>query len=334
MNKIVLFLFLVLLIGCKRTPSETSTKLSFYYWRTQYNLDSIERNTLNELAIDKLYIRYFDVGLKQGQAVPITPIVFKESVDSLNIVSVIYIKNEVMLKKDLNVKELAARIDQFIKQINEKNQIESNEIQIDCDWSLQSKERFFKFIDELTYISQSKISSTIRLHQIKYAHKTGIPKVDHGALMYYNMGGISSDTLNSIYDRTTANKYLGNFEDYPLPLNYALPIYSWAVISRNQKVIKLISRVRVSDVVENSILLQSGPNIFVVQENTELFGQLLLKGDEVKFETTTSKQLLEMKEDLKKAGAKAPQEIILYDLNTRNITAYEKETFKALGSHW
>lgn len=322
---------IMLFFSCGKTlEKQQNSSLSFYYWRTHFTLDSIERVRLNELDVKKLYIRYFDVALKDNKAIPISPVIFKDEIPAIGVVPVIYIKNEVVLKEGLNTAELAVHLLDFVKQINEKNQLVTEELQLDCDWTLTSKDRFFDLIKELKQLTKAKISVTIRLHQVKYASKTGVPEVDHGALMYYNMGQIASDTLNSIYNRDIAKKYVGSLKEYPLRLNYALPIYSWLIQSRKEKVVKLISRVRVDDVEKNTAFKRVHANGFVVLEEGTYFGQYFKADDQLKIETTTNEQLLEMIHDLRASSGKCPQEIILYDLNSKNLVFYDEETFKKL----
>ena len=298
MKKILFGLLLLLGISCMDTSSKDNPQLSFYYWKTTFSLDQVERETLKNLEVRKLYIRYFDVGLKNGTAVPITPIVFKDTMPVLEVVPVIYIKNEVVLSEQLDVKKLAHQLVDFVQQINDRNNIDSQEIQLDCDWTLTSKERFFALIEQLHKETEMKISATIRLHQVKFASKTGIPNVDRGVLMYYNMGRIASDSLNSIYDRQIAQKYTGGLKDYPLPLDYALPIYSWVVHSRKDHVVRLISRLRATDLEQQPHLHPLNQTQFVVEKEMEAFGFVFQAGDRLKVESISPDQLKEMTADL------------------------------------
>lgn len=330
MKKILFGLLLLLGISCMDTSSKDNPQLSFYYWKTTFSLDQVERETLKNLEVRKLYIRYFDVGLKNGTAVPITPIVFKDTMPVLEVVPVIYIKNEVVLSEQLDVKKLAHQLVDFVQQINDRNNIDSQEIQLDCDWTLTSKERFFALIEQLHKETEMKISATIRLHQVKFASKTGIPNVDRGVLMYYNMGRIASDSLNSIYDRQIAQKYTGGLKDYPLPLDYALPIYSWVVHSRKDHVVRLISRLRATDLEQQPHLHPLNQTQFVVEKEMEAFGFVFQAGDRLKVESISPDQLKEMTADLYRASGTVPKEIILYDLNSKNINTYDQEIFKEM----
>lgn len=330
MKKFLFGILLLLGISCVDTTSKDNPQLSFYYWKTTFLLDQVERETLKNLAVRKLYIRYFDVGLKNGTAVPITPVVFKEAVPLQEVVPVIYIKNEVVLSEQLNVKKLAHQLVDFVQQINDQNNIDSQEIQLDCDWTLMSKERFFALVEQLRKETDMKISATIRLHQVKFASKTGIPNVDRGVLMYYNMGRIAADSLNSIYDRQIAQKYTSGLKDYPLALDYALPIYSWVVHSRKGQVVRLISRLRVTDLEQQPHLHPLNKTQFVVEKEMEAFGFVFQVGDVLKVESISPDQLKEMTTDLYRASGKVPKEIILYDLNSKNINTYDQEIFKEM----
>lgn len=309
----------------------TDPKLSFYYWKTDFKLTPKERQSLKELDVTRLYIRYFDIALKGNDVIPVMPVLFKDSIRvTQKIIPVVYVKNEVMLSPNTNVKELTEKTLRLIEQINHLNDIEINEIQLDCDWSLKSKERFLAFVEEMKKQSQLKISTTIRLHQIKYAAKTGIPDVDYGVLMYYNMGQIASDSLNSIYDKSIANTYIQSLRHYPKELKVALPIYSWIIQSRDGKIVRLISRVRKEDVSRQNHVEPLDENRFIVTSSTEMFGQFFIKNDQIKIESISEDALLEMAKDLKNNSPHPIEEIILYDLEEKNIQAYEKNFFKKM----
>ncbi|MHC5201456.1 hypothetical protein [Myroides sp. LJL119] len=319
----------LLLFSCTEKLDIKAPSLSFYYWRTIFELDSVETDYVKSLNINKLYVRYFDVGLKNGKAIPISPIIFKDTI-SQQVVPVVFIKNEVVFQPNVNLDALSDNIVQMIDQINHKNNIEIQEIQLDCDWSGQSKEAFFTLVEKVKHKSQKKVSSTIRLHQVKYANKTGIAPVDYGTLMYYNMGSISADTLNSIYDRQIALKYINSLKTYSLPLKYALPIYSWTIHINQEKVLGLLQGLSTKELQENPDLTQIGTNRFLVTKQTRLKGKVLFVGQELKLEILEPKELSQMILDLQKASGRSTPEIILYDLNSNNLKLYEKEFLQTL----
>lgn len=332
MKKIYFLFVLFVCISCSK--KENNIDMSFYYWKTQFKLDASEIDFLKQNQINKMYIRYFDVSLKGGKPVPVSAITFDTIPKNLQIVPVIYIKNEVVLLPNLEVNKLASNIVNYINQINAKYHISVNEIQLDCDWSLNSKEQFFALVDEIKKQSKLKMSATIRLHQIKYFQKTGVPEVDEAVLMYYNMGTIAADSLNSIYDREVAKNYIKSLNSYPLKLNVALPVYSWMVHTRDRKPINLISRIRKEQLDTISNFKKIDENRYLVQESKSYFGNYFKKGDVVKIEGTTSKQIQEMITDLSESMKESPREIIFYDFDKTNTNYYENEFFKKAVSHF
>lgn len=321
-------LLVSLLVACSVKTEKIS--IAFYFWRTDFNLSETENQYLKDLDVNKLYIRYFDVGLQKDKAVPIAPLVYSQKPKGYTIVPVIYIKNEVFLQNNA-LDTLALNIYNYIEQINKSADITVSEIQFDCDWSLKSKNNYFQFIDEFKKLHPN-VSATIRLHQVKYPEKTGIPSVNNGVLMYYNMGVINAGEDNSIYDQQIAEKYINSLTSYKLPLNIALPIFSWGVHVRNKQVTNLIGGLRVNNLQGNTYA-QMGDNRYKVLHDTVYKGRYLAKNDEIKIEAVTIKQLKEMVYDLKKHSANKPNEIIFYDLNEQNLTNYDKEDIKAI-SRW
>ncbi|MCD0470185.1 hypothetical protein [Flavobacterium sp. JAS] len=320
-------LLVFLLISCGKSEKPV---VAFYYWKTIFKLSQKETEALKDNDVSKLYVRYFDIGLhpENQQPIPVSPIRFQQSVNNFTIVPVVFIQNKVMLLPDLDIDDLAQKTFSFIEEINAKNKIQCNEIQIDCDWTLKSKENYLKFIERFKKFSHKKLSATIRLHQVKYFKKTKIPNVDSGVLMYYNMGTIATDSLNSIYNQKIAERYLKSLKKYPLHLDLALPIYSWGVHIRNQKVIGLRSKINVSELKKNQNFEQVNALFFKVKQSNYKNGVFYEENDLLKIEAISSEDLLEMADELDDNLAQKPKEIIFYDLDEFNLNNYEKNIFK------
>lgn len=325
---IVIGLICFLLAACT-TGSRKTPAISFYYWRTSFELSDKEWKAIQENGVEKLYIRYFDVDTDGANSTqPVSPISFKQNVGQLSIVPVVYIKNAVMLQDSLNTGELAKNIVAYIDKIDRAaGNKENNEIQVDCDWTLKSRDRFMQFVDTLREISGKKLSATIRLHQVKYFTTTHVPNVDKAVLMYYNMGKIAPDTLNSIYDRKVAERYIESLNKYPMPLIPALPIYSWGVHIRDNRVKGLVNKVD-KTIFENdtAFLLSPQSRMITVKHSNIKGGRYFLHGDRIKIEDVAHDELLQMAIDLKKQLNYQPEEIIFFDLDQINIKKYEKET--------
>lgn len=318
-----LLISLCCLMLCSCKQDQPPRKLSFYYWRTTFSLSSRESQVLDKLEVKKLYVRFFDVGLSEHNAIPISKINFLTK-PAVEVIPVVYIKNEVMLEKHVNLEKLSQQITSLVSQIQSYNDLPPTEIQLDCDWSLQSKERFLNLVDLVKKNSEILVSSTIRLHQIKFADKTGIPNVDYGVLMYYNMGQIGIDNKNSIYDRAIAQRYIPFINTYKLPVKLALPIYSWGIHIENNRVVELLPKLTVDDF-ESAHFEKVNEMFYKVIKSHFFKGAYLKTGDLVKFEKIKPNQLLEMIEDVEAHVAQPIDEIILYDLDQINFKNYENE---------
>jgi len=316
----LLFAFFFLL-SCTNKEPQT---VSFYYWKTIFQLSKTEQKVLNQNKIEKLYVRYFDVALKNGNPMPIAPIFFKNRKIKQAIIPVVFIKNEVFLSQHLNEDDLASKIISLIKQINKVSHIQISEIQIDCDWSLASRDRFMTFLKLLKAKYSKTISTTIRLHQIKYFIETKVPPVDYGVLMFYNMGKLSAKGQNSIYDKKIALQYLPALKNYPLRLKVALPIFSWMVHSRNNEIVNLISKTKMEDF-RNNPTFEVEKNIISVKKNCLFKGCFFKEGDKLHLEEITEADLKEMKALMSDYIGKDSKEIIYYDLDENNLKKYQNE---------
>lgn len=287
---------------------------------------------MTENKVKRLYIRYFDIDLspQTQKAFPRTPIWFEEKTTGFEIIPVVYIKNKVMLDKKLNVLDLAQKTNSFIQQVNSKNNISIQEIQIDCDWTLESKDNYLKFIEVFKKVSNKQLSATIRLHQVKYFKKTKIPNVDRGVLMYYNMGKIATDSLNSIYDSNISNRYLLSLKNYPLPIDIALPIYSWGIHIRDGKIIGLRNKIDIDNLKNNSSFVLTKNNRFVVKNSIFMNAIYYKQNDELKIEAISENNLLEMADDLEENTTQNPKEIIFYDLDEFNLKKYDTALYKKI----
>ncbi len=329
---IVISVFLSsLLAAC--TPDDNRPDVSFYYWRTVFELSDAERQALRDNEVNKIYIRYFDVDVdRSGKTFPESPIRFVHKPENIQTIPVVYIKNKVMLQDSLSVDELAGHIISYIALINDSAGIKTfDEIQIDCDWTLKSRDKFMQFVDTLKRKSGKKLSATIRLHQVKHYTSTRIPDVDKGVLMYYNMGKIAADTLNSIYDRNVAKRYIESLKHYPLRLDIALPVYSWGVVIRDDKVFRLDGKINISDFQNDTNFTVSPRSKIIEVRNSNIKdGQYYLRNDKIKIEDISEQDLYQIVKDIKKQLPYSPNEIIFFDLNQTNIKRYEKEIFKKM----
>ena len=89
-----LYLLLVLLGACnyKDTPPEQA----LYCWKTQVQFSAEEADFVKNNRIERLYIRYCDVGLRDNAPVPIAPVdIDTLSLQGKTVIPVVYLKNEI-----------------------------------------------------------------------------------------------------------------------------------------------------------------------------------------------------------------------------------------------
>lgn len=324
-------ILMLCLVSCQKQDKPT---MSFYYWKTIFRLSENEKALLAQNNVKKIYLRYFDVSVNpdNNNPFPVGVIQFESPTKDLTIVPVIYIKNEVMLNKFVEVKDLSSKITKLVAQINAKKGITVNEIQIDCDWTLNSRENYLKFVELFKNENRVTLSTTIRLHQVKYYEQTKIPMVDKGVLMYYNMGKIGVDKSNSIYDKNIADNYLKSLRKYPLPLNAALPIFSNGIHIRSNNVMGLKSKIGEHELREDPNFVKITDNLYQAKHSNYKHGIYYLKGDLIKLELISEADLLEMAADLSENMKTSPREIIFYDLDELNIKNYGKDIFEKISN--
>jgi len=333
-----IFLF-ALLLSCGGGGKKHRFSPAFYYWKTSFRLDAPFQQRVQEQGVQRLYLRFFDVKWDTAGklAFPVSDIRFSGKLLFGEIVPVIYVTNEVMQQiPDSAVPALGEKILKRIRQLGASQAIDWPEAQIDCDWSETSEARYFALLQQLRDSlrrEKKTLSATIRLHQVKYFERTGVPPVDRGMLMYYNMGDLADGkTLNSIYDPRTAANYLVNFERYPLPLDLALPWFSWTVVRRNERTIGLLNEVDEEKFNALENVERIGRTHARVKKEQRVAGRQLLPGDILRLEKAGL-------EECRAAAAQiAPylrgklQRVVIFDLQQERFTDDTEKYLEAVFS--
>lgn len=306
MKKLLIFITVLLLtisLIFTLKKENRNFNFSYYFWENRYNL---EQDTN-----DKLYIKVLDI--KYSNKLEIIETNFIKSAPK-DFIPVVFITNKTL--QNLDYKVISDQIINLVKKFN------FNEIQIDCDWSDSTKNNYFLLLKELKNNLNKNISSTIRLHQIKYFNKTGVPPVDYGVLMYYNMSSLGDfDTKNYILDNNEAKKYHYNFENYPLKLKLALPLYSQAVQFRDKKAINLFENVEQIDFNEEFEKLDK--NKYKVLKSHYFKGKYIYEGDILRFENVNEKELKIAFDDFFELSKNSFDEVIFYTIKYK--TKYNLE---------
>ena len=285
---------MIILLCCRFVPNKRLLVPAFYYWkqdRSTWNEeeegDFSDKKLLGQplasLAIKRVYVKFFDIDWREGNgAYPRQ--MFEQAVSPSNlnieIVPVFYILNRVFEKSDsMDLENLAAHLTKVVGK-------KYNEIQLDCDWTATTRDRYFQSLTILRrhLAPNIKISATIRLHQIKYRDKTGIPPVDRGMLMVYNMGNPTAlNTKNSILDLVEARKYLDGQAKYPMQLDVALPIFRWGIAYRSGKLFSIFNDFNTVQA-DTTRFLSKKDGAYEVNMDTVYNKKFLRVGDKIKIE--------------------------------------------------
>lgn len=305
MKKYIFISFIFIIAFFIFFKEKQNLNTSFYFWDSNYQ---------EEITNEKMYIKILDI--KYSTKLEIIKTNFIQSPPK-DFVPVIFITNKTLQKVDY--KELSNTILGLLKSFN----FNFNEIQIDCDWSDSSRSNFFLFLEDIKKNINKTISATIRLHQIKYFSKTGVPPVDYGVLMYYNMSNLGDfETKNYVLDNEIARKYHYNFDIYPLKLKLALPLYSQAVQFRDEKAINLFEGVNIEDFSEN--FEQINENKYRVLNSHYFKGKYIYKNDILRFENVNENELKIALNDFLKLSKNHFNEIIFYTYKYKSRYNLEK----------
>lgn len=318
----LLFPFLFLFLLACNTKQKTISR-SFYHWKTNFNLDSNQTNTLNKLRVEKLYVKYFDVKWVNGKAKPVADVNW-QSESSQIIIPVIYVTTDVFSNLDsANVVILAENCAKKIKTLHQSEVF--TEVQIDCDWMPSIKDKYFYFLNEIqTHFNDVVFSATVRLYQYKYPKIAGVPPVDKGLLMYYNMGELfSNKELNSILNNEVGKQYLG-FNQYTLPIDVALPNFSWSLVFQENQFQHISKDFSAVDFKNENLFEYDKDNWWWVKQDTVINHTYYRLGDHIRYESCSQEQLLIAAELLVDELNQDITNVIFYDLNLNLDKDYEK----------
>jgi len=232
--------FMLLLAGCVeetsvRTPSisrtgHTPSGPGIYYWKTTWQLSPTEQQRMYDAGTRQLLLRLFDVdwNFNTNTAQPRGELRLPDALalhPELQITPVVYFVERIF-RQDVDTEDLARRVGRSIRSYGQF--LQPTRWQIDCDWTPKSRQRYFAFLTALQVQNpEIPLSVTVRLHQYRERTENGVPPVPEGLLMCYNMEPVGKvNTTNAIYREDLLRGYLRT-SPYPLPLDAALPAFSW-----------------------------------------------------------------------------------------------------------
>ncbi len=289
-----LFLFCA---GC--APKKThQVQTAFYYWKTNLRIAPYESKVLQETGTEALYLRLFDIDWNEAgnKPVPVGILQSEPVMDTtLQYIPVVYITQPCLLRlEEKDLPGLAANVSGLMRQLCDRYHVSPAEIQIDCDWTKNSSALYFRLLQHLKeqdFFRDKLLSCTIRLHQVKYTSANGIPPVDKGLLMVYNMGNLTRyGGHNSILEPGEAIQYLKGLGTYPLPLDVALPLYHWAALFEQKRFKGILYNLGKEQFAATGLEHKEG-NLYRIKTDSKTGGYSLKAGQEIRFEAPGLKDL-------------------------------------------
>lgn len=310
--------------GCTQHNVSSTTQVSFYHWKTSMAVDTLAQSFLDTLQVRRIYVKYFDLDWDDArqEVVPLANVQFAHlPAGDIELVPTIFITNRSMAQLPADqVSMLAQKLVGKIRTLHPAQARPVTEIQLDCDWTASTRERYFDLLRAIKkeVRSQTRLSATIRLHQISGFRQTGVPPVAAGSLMLYNVGQVSNwDETNSILNTAAVRPYLTDAIDrYPLPLRLALPLYSWGGVFRESELLYLINGLRTADLTDTLRFKSIGSQRYEVQKSTYLNSYYLYRGDRIRLETIYPDSLHHVAQELIGWLPPGCEEITFYHLDS------------------
>jgi hypothetical protein len=326
----------------RTAPVSAAPRRAFYYWRTTLRLSPVEARAIRDLAVDRIYLRLFDLDRTDDSAPRfVAPLVIDEAEAiprSVEIVPVLYVRERALRQLDPAASAALAgqtwsAVQQTMRRLG-RDARELHEIQIDCDWTETTRSPFFDWLGRMgarAHEVGAILSATIRLHQVKYRERTGVPPVERGMLMFYNMGHVDADPeAAAIFDPRIAKPYLARVADYPLPLDVALPIWSWVVHVRGDRVQGLLQSTDPSTLGGKPWLEAVSAHRFRVRAPSFLDGALLRDGDFLDVEEITTDTTQSAADMIAPLLPPAPRTVSLFHLSEKDLAHHETPTLAHL----
>ena len=333
------FVLLCAMNGCGARPSgERVVSRAFYYWRGTFTLSEPELAALRELDVRRLYLRLFDVALERGSKEPKPVGVTALTVPApagIEIVPTVFITVDVIRSiGPAGIRLLAERIAGKVRSmLPALGGAAISELQIDCDWTGETRGSYFALLEAIrreVASSNWRLSATVRLHQLRDRHTSGIPPVERGMLMVYNTGNPADPSVrNAIFDAADIKGYLKSLGSYPLPLDVALPLFSWGVVFHEGSFFVLLNNLAESDLHRPEID-SLGDDWYRLTSDIYVDGNHLFAGDRIRFEEADGRERLAIAELISRELPGDSVHLSLFHLHPSIINGHDRTDLSAL----
>lgn len=301
----------LLLQACHAPHRPEHVERAVYHWSNSHWLHHGEEQWIDTHRVRTLFWKVLDIDWNEANHAHPVSIVRSpfqpnewghggersEPMKHVELVPVVFITNRTMLNCDST--QLRVFADKLQRKLGQLCGGAYREVQFDCDWTARSRDSYFTFLRLMRDRLGRRLSATVRLHQFKDPGGTGVPPVDRGMLMLYNVEDVKAyGPDNSIFNEEAARPYFSGAPRYPLPLDVALPAYSWLVHYRNGRFVRIENGDLVEEIDTLPQYRRDPDGMFTVVEETESWwGEALHLGDRLKperIDSTTITQAVEL----------------------------------------
>ena len=330
----ILALLLALSACDKADKAVQNPKRSVYYWRTVWNPDPDELQFIADHHIERVYLRLFDVVVRDGRPMPNATIRFSAPIpEGIEWVPTVFI-TENCLRHSIDT--LAHTFVKRIIQIGETNDLPTfSEIQIDCDWTARSQAAYYRFlaaVDSCLKPHDIRLSATIRLHQLSMTP----PPVDYGVLMVYNTGDYRTPSeRNPVLDYRDVHPYLKHLAAYNLPLCAAYPIFDWQLLYRGNEFRAILRDENLDDTLRYRHIKD---NIYIARTTHDIpqFNDdgtettWVAVGDTILHWQPAAPDIIRVMDALEKQRPSINRQTILYSLQSKHLNSYSTSDYETI----
>lgn len=281
-----------------------------------------------------MYVRYFDVVMRDGQPMPNATLQFADTIPGgIEVVPTVFIVENCLRH---NLDSVAQLLVDRVVQMNETNDLPpARELQIDCDWTQRSQEVYYAFLRHVRQLLKERgmrLSATIRLHQLAMAP----PPVDEGVLMVYNTGDATrGGDHNPILDYRDVEPYLRYVASYDLPLCAAYPIFGWQLLFQGSEFKAIL---RDENLADTTFYKPLGQGEWLVLQSRDMpllsdMGDEVARmsvGDHVRVWQPSAQEVQRVANALAQRRPNINQQVVFYSLDSKHLNKYNTDFYETL----
>lgn len=329
--------FGTVLMGCA-TPPDPLVIPAVCRWRNTTALDGPEQAAISTHRLQRVYHKVLDIdwnGRHGAHPVSVVPVTKDMYPAGIEIIPAIYITERTF--RELDDTDTDTLASQLRKKLRKECAADIHGLLLDCDWTATTRDRFFRLAGLLRDSLRIPIISTIRLHQYAHPARTGVPPVDRGLLMPYNIGSVKEPAeTHSIFDPEKAKAYFQGKEPYPLPLDIVLPAFSWAAQFRKGRFMGVVQETMLNEALERGLLAGDPDGAMqVVREDNDHLPALHL-GDVLRVERMTPARINAATRLAQRARNSDTLAVAFFELGTPTFlclpATFVDSTFRAFGT--